>query len=166
MKIKTVLKEDEAQLTLTSTELTWLTTLLNCVIHGDELSGWKKEALKLWDLLSTVKQEGCRMQKTTEESEEDNYQFLTKEYSQPSDDISPSFQLKPDPHYGVVTLEWEDGYKRNFPVGAVLRGVTHNNERYKTYNLTMNPAIWDELSVVEANALVRWLDHVKSGQAR
>ena len=38
MKLRTILREDEIQLTLTTSELVWLQVLLDNIIHKDHLT--------------------------------------------------------------------------------------------------------------------------------
>ena len=83
MKIKTVLKEDEIQLTLTVSELVWLQVFLDEVIEGTladpHMSGWKSEASNLHMILCDVKPEGRRIKQTTPEIEQSELKFTSEQ---------------------------------------------------------------------------------------
>ena len=76
MKLKTIIKEDEIQITLTTSELVWLQVLLSCIRHKDSISGWMEEMRKFENALSEVKREGCRMRETSPQFEESELRFL------------------------------------------------------------------------------------------
>ena len=79
MKIKTVLREDEIQLTLTVSELVWLQVFLGEVIGGtladSHMSGWKSEAFALLEILRGIKREGERMKPTDPNVPEEELTF-------------------------------------------------------------------------------------------
>ena len=80
MKIKTILGEDEIQITLTTSELVWLQVFLGEVISiATCLPGWKSEAATLHAILYEVKKEGKRVLPTTKEYEESGVKFLEAE---------------------------------------------------------------------------------------
>ncbi len=76
MKVKTILREDEVQITFKMSEFVWLQVLLNSIVHKDNLDGWVRESEKLLDLLEQIKKEGQRAKSTTEEFENYNLEFL------------------------------------------------------------------------------------------
>jgi len=75
MRLKTVLREDELQITFTVSELTWLEVLLDCILNEDDLSGWKNEVERLKKILCEIKPEGQRMKRTTPEFENSEIEF-------------------------------------------------------------------------------------------
>ena len=76
MKLRTIIREDEIQITFTTSELVWLQVLLNCIRHKESVDGWGDEIRKLEDILSGVKREGCCMIETTPQFEESELRFM------------------------------------------------------------------------------------------
>ncbi len=80
MRIKTILREDEIQLTLSTSELVWLQVLLSEILGGTlpdkHMSGWAHSASRFKFILNEVKKEGSRINETTPELEESEMPFL------------------------------------------------------------------------------------------
>ncbi len=76
MKIKTIHREDNIQITLTQTELVWLQVLFSSIQHGDSLTGWYDEIMLFSNILKEVKEEGKRIKPTTMEFENTELTFL------------------------------------------------------------------------------------------
>ena len=80
MRIKTILREDEIQLTLSTSELVWLQVLLSEILGGTlpdkHMSGWAHSASRFKSILNEVKKEGFRINKTTPELEESEMPFI------------------------------------------------------------------------------------------
>lgn len=77
MRIKTTLHEDEIDLTLTTSELTWLQVLLHCLLMNDSIEGWKDDIRGLLGHLDALNPEGHRMKRTTEKFEKTDLEFMT-----------------------------------------------------------------------------------------
>ncbi len=73
MRIKTILREDEIQLTLSTSELVWLQVLLSEILEGTlpdkHMSGWAHSASRFKSILEEVKKEGHRIGVTSTEPE-------------------------------------------------------------------------------------------------
>ena len=76
MKLRTILREDEIQLTLTTSELVWLQVLLDNIIHKDHLTGWVEEVETFLEMLNGVKKEGERVKGTSPAFENSELRFL------------------------------------------------------------------------------------------
>ena len=76
MKLKTILREDEIQLTLTVKELIWLQVLLDSILQIDRLDGWKVEIKNLLGILDEIKKEGIRIKETSPEFEKIELRFI------------------------------------------------------------------------------------------
>jgi len=76
MKLKTILREDEVQLTLTVKELIWLQVLLDSILQIDRLDGWKVEIKNLLGILDEIKKEGIRIKETSPEFEKIELRFI------------------------------------------------------------------------------------------
>ena len=77
MKLKTILREDEIQITFKMHELIWLQVLLDEVLHSN-LSGWEKEVENLINILKNFRKEGERLKRTTPEMELSEFNFIKK----------------------------------------------------------------------------------------
>ena len=76
MRLKTILREDEVQLTLTVKELIWLQVLLDSILQIDRLDGWKVEIKNLLGILDEIKKEGIRIKETSPEFEKIELRFI------------------------------------------------------------------------------------------
>lgn len=56
---------------------------------------------------------------------------------------------------GLITVYWECGYKKIYPIFTILSGITYNNRRPYRYSLDIT-----DITAIDTKYLCEYLQHV------